>query len=260
MLAESHFPENFHLLHRGEETIRLRSIERIEASADLMLHAKVIEPAITLIRHYILRDEHKNQDDLHIRWLGVRLTNSLTAALQGLLSGYYQPSTLLQRDLIETGFLLNYLSLDLSRIKEWREADEKTLKDKFKPVTVRMALDEHYNHTEKKRATTYNLFSQLAGHPTPQGFAMIRRPDGMHECGPFFDETALVATLSEMAKHAISGTENFEKFFSRATRVDYESQFAFYVPKLRWLERYFNQPVDEKALSTMRQEISKIPW
>lgn len=258
MTERTLFPDNFHLIHEGEETIRATSIEAIEANADLVLHCDVIEAAISLMRHYVLRDDHRDQDDLHIRLLGIRTTNGLTSALQTLLSGYYQPSAQLQRDLIETSFLLDYLSIDRSLIKVWREANDKTLDQKFKPFAVRVALDEHYGHTEKKRAAEYKLFSQLASHPTPKGFAMIRRPDGTHECGPFFDETALIATLSELGKRAVGSAEIFERFFNRSTRLDYETQFAFYVPKLRWMEKFWGVPVDEAQLKGIRQAISRV--
>lgn len=253
------FPENFEFLHAAEGRIRQQSIAAIEASADLTLHIHVIEAAINSMQHYILRDGHQDEDDLHVRLLGIRLSNGAMASLTMLLTGFYQSAALLERDIMETSFLLDYLSLDRSRVAHWRTADEKTLRDDYKPVTVRIALDDHYQHVGKKRAADYKLFSELASHPTPKGFAMLRRPGGDHEWGPFFDATALTATISELAKLAILSGETLERFFMRATRLDYETQFRFYSTKVRWFERFLDRPLDTSELANIRAALNRLP-
>lgn len=252
------FPANFALLHVGEEQIRQQTIHLIESSSNLSLHATAIEMTISLIRHYVLRDNLISDDDLTIRLLGIRVANGLSVSINLLMSGYYQASAVHQRDILETSFLLNYFGLHLSQIVVWRTGDEKTHRDLFAPVIIRKALDDHYNHTTRKREEAYKLICRLAAHPHPAGFAMFRGPNGFHSCGPFFDPTALEATLSELAKEAVEVGEHFGEFFNRSSRLDYETQFAFYVAKVRWFAEFWGQPVDEVELSQLRAALNDI--
>jgi hypothetical protein len=66
------------------------------------------------------------------------------------LAGYYQNSVTLQRDLLETGFLIDYLAIDRAKIQEWRESNDKELQKKFAPVKIREALDAHDKGDRKK--------------------------------------------------------------------------------------------------------------
>lgn len=252
------FPENFHLLHAGEEQFRVQSISAIEASEKFILHTEVIEAAISYSRHCILRDDHRDQDDVTIRLLGVRIANGLGVALNLLLSGYYQASANQQRDLMETTFLLNHFAISPAAVTTWREADEKTLRDKFSPVVIRKALDDHYEQTTRKREEAYKLLCRLAAHPHPQGFLLLRQPNGLHRCGPFFDETALEATLSELGKQACEAGEAIGSFFKSSNREDWEIQYAFYVAKVRWFEAFWKKPIDEAQLQKLRSTIDQM--
>ncbi len=77
--------------------MRARSLEAVEQADDLTLHLATAEKAADLIHYFIHKDEHKDDDDLTIRLLGIRTFNCLNATLKLLLSGYYQASTLQQR-------------------------------------------------------------------------------------------------------------------------------------------------------------------
>ena len=188
------------MLHKGEEHVRALSLDAISSSEDMWLHMSLIEHTADLLQYFIHRDVHRDEDDLTVRLLGIRMFNSISATLKLLLSGYYQNSILQQRDLIETVFLLDYFSGDTALISRWRGADEKTLREEFSPVAVRKKLDERDQYTGKKRAELYKLFSTLAGHPNPRGFDMLKVSSGDHHCGPFFDEKSLLATISDLER------------------------------------------------------------
>jgi hypothetical protein len=253
------FPENFERLHEGEEFVRTKSIEAAGASADLTQHLEAIEGACTIIHHFIHRDAHKDDDDLAIRLLGMRLFNTMTGALRLLLSGYFQAATLLQRDLIETFFLLDYFSTDLTLVQRWRTADEKTLRDELKPVIVRMALDKRDGFMEKKRAASYKLFSSLAAHPNPVGFAMLRVGNGDHHCGPFFEQGPLIATLSELGRNVVQAGGHFMSFFTSATKVDFATELGFLETRQRWFKRFYEKDLyDEARLQELRDLIAQI--
>ena len=254
------FPENFRLIHEGEESIRLKSIATIEADDDLSLHAEAVEGAVSTLRYYIMRDDHRDEDDLFIRALGIRMANALTGAMQHLLAGYYQLAAMVARDLVETSFMVEYFSLDRTRLTRWRTCTDKERKAEFKPVAIRTALDKHHKHEGLKRAEAYELFSQLAGHPHPKGFAMLKGKDGLLQCGPFFDPTALSATLSELAKQSVIAGESFQTFFTRSSREDYENMYAYFMLRGRWFERFYDRPFDKKLAAAHRATIDQLPW
>jgi hypothetical protein len=154
-------PGNFRRLHQGEEFVRGRSLEAIEHADDLLLHLEVSEKAADIIHYFVHRDEHRDDDDLIVRLLGIRMFNCLNATLKLLLSGYYQASTLQQRDIIETFFLLDYFLTDQSLVARWRLADDKTLRSEFSPVNVRKALDARDAFTGEKRAARPCCTDQL---------------------------------------------------------------------------------------------------
>lgn len=253
-------PDNFKRLHEGEELVRGRSLETIEQADDLLLHLQVSEKAADSIYHFIHRDEHRDDDDLTIRLLGIRMFNCLNATLKLLLSGYYQASTLQQRDMIETFFLLDFFLTDKSQITKWRQADERTLRNSFAPVVVRKALDARDSFAGEKRAAHYKLFSSLAGHPHPRGFQMFQLPDGNHHCGPFFDERPFRATISELGKSAVQAGGIFSQFFDAKSKVDFGIKITFLEVKQQWLKRFFGtEPIDATELSEMRAMTARLP-
>ena len=103
-----------------------------------------------------------------------------------MLGGYSQNSAMILRDILETVFLLDYLEKDRSKIARWRTASDRERRKEFKPVAVREALDKRDGFTSGRREKLYKELCELAGHPTPSGFAMLRST-GMddHRCGPF---------------------------------------------------------------------------
>ncbi len=255
----SKIPTNFERLHEGEEFIRARSLEGVEKSDDLVLHL-ACEKAADLIHYFIHRDDHRDDDDLTVRLLGIRMFNGLNTTLKLLQAGYYQASTLQQRDIIETFFLLDYFLADRSLIARWRLADDKVLRDEFAPVVIRKALDARDAFTGQKRAAHYKMFSSLAGHPNPRGFQMLKLPDGSHHCGPFFEETALKATISELGKSAIQAAGIFAQFFRPKSKVDYQVKLAFLDIQRVWLKRFFGvEAPDPTQLDEMRAMIARLP-
>jgi hypothetical protein len=240
--------------------VRARSIEVIMQSADMSLHLELCESAADLIYHFIHCDAHRDEDDLAIRLLGIRMFNGLNATLKLLLSGYYQASTLQHRDLLETVFLLDFLQGDRSLIARWRRADEKELRAVFGPVEVRKALDARDGFTGKKRAAAYKIFSTLAGHPNPQGFRMLRLQTGDHHCGPFLEATALQATVSELGKTAVQVGGTFAMFFAPTTKQDYRVKLTFLECQHRWIKRFFEkEPIDLKQIEEMHAMVACLP-
>jgi hypothetical protein len=103
------------------------------------------------------------------------------------------------------------------------------------------------------------MFSQLAGHPHPKGFAMLKGQNGLLQCGPFFDVTALSASLSELARQSVAAGESYQRLFTRCSREDFENTYAYFVLEGRWLERFYGRPFDTNLAAEYRATIDRLP-
>ncbi len=144
-------PENLELLQEGEKFIRTKSLEAIEADEDLSRHVALTEKAMNVLNVLSTNPPSQEDEDAKaVRLLGMRLFNGCAAAFQLIVTGYYQNTAMILRDLLETAFLLGFFGLDRTRVLEWRIADETTRKKIFSPFKIRIALDEKDGFTEKK--------------------------------------------------------------------------------------------------------------
>lgn len=233
------FPAKLVRLYQGEELLRIKAAEAL-ADSRLQLHAEIVEQAMNMADG--LRQFETDDEDLKlIQVLGMRTFNAFGASIKLCLSGYYQNSALILRDILETTFLIDLFRGDRRLIVKWRMADKRARFKDFRPVKVRELLDKRDGFTEQKRAAMYDLFSELAGHPTMQSIAMLR-PKGMDaQIGPFFDLTVLDAVLSEMGKLAIQVGESITAFVpvSDHKRVEFVQEFAR--SKSRWMACFYGK-------------------
>ncbi len=245
-------PDNLKRLHSGEETLRGKSIEAIEADKRLAAHAHIIERAMDLFDFFIRRHVAVDENEETIQLLGIRIFNGTASALKLLMSGYYQTSSLQGRDILETVFLLDYLQTDQAAISEWRTADEKTRLRKFSSVDIRIALDKRDGFEERKRAAAYKMFCELAGHATYKGFQMLG-PQGLGAiCGPFFESSSLEAVLSETARLAIQAGDVFTRFFPFNTIPAIEMKLNFMKSRANWLDEFYDKKFDRSDIDEMR--------
>lgn len=223
--ASAKVPTNLLLLHQGEELLRQRALSLIETNPDLADHLGITERAMDVMD--MLRRHYQADDDRRaISHLGIRAFNDFATAWKLTASGYYQAATLILRDIVETTNLVNAFYANRALIERWRKADRRTLKRDFGPAAVRKILDNGAGLGKSRREEIYIKFSTLAGHPTPDGFAMLR-PKGMDaHVGPFSDHTALRAVLEEMGTLAPQAGFAFSIYLD--TSIDACSQVAHY--------------------------------
>jgi hypothetical protein len=248
-------PENFILLHQGEEHTRQQSLSFMQADQALILHFDVLERSMNLIEYFARSWETQDEDDITLQFLGVRLFNSSAASINLLLSGYYQASASLAREVLETSYLVDLLANDKEAVARWRKASEEERKKQFGPIHVRMALDARDGLTSKARAAHYALLSKVASHATPEGFRLLRPGSGQPaKIGPFFNAETLGAVLSELAKVVIPAAGHFRRHFDPRSHVltDFEVLFHFIEGTARWFERFFGRPVNKKEIEDVR--------
>jgi len=246
-------PENLLRLHSGEEFIRSKSIEAIERSPDLVAHIEMIEASMDSLDYFARSHKAINEDELTLQLLLIRLFNATASALKLAMAGYYQNSALIQRDMLETIFLLDYFTIDVKLIAQWRSADKKNRLKLFKPAFVRETLDKRDGFTTKKRARAYDLLCELAGHATYDGFRMLTPiPGGQAHCGPFFEVTSLDALISELAKHCAQTSHAPQKYFVPTKRSDVEAKILIIENQRRWATRFFGSTFDNSDVARLR--------
>ena len=145
-------PENFTLLHSGEEDLRAKSITLIEVSEDMSLHISMIETCMDMLQYVRMNTSEMSEDQVIVALIGASVFNSMASAFKLLLGGYYQSSGLQIRYIMESGWLLDYLRTDPKLVQEWKATSENERQKKFGPGFIRDQLDRRDGFTEKKRA------------------------------------------------------------------------------------------------------------
>jgi len=166
-------PENLSLLHSGEEELRKKSVEIIEASDNMSLHVSMIETCMDMLQYIRMNTPDMSEDKLIVALLGASVFNSIASALKLMLGGYCQASSLQIRYVLETGWLIDYLKTDPALVQTWKVTPEDKRQQVFSPVLVRDKLDKRDGFKEKKREAHYkSLFVDGACRPVLSGMLL----------------------------------------------------------------------------------------
>lgn len=198
--------ENLHSLHQHEEEIRVKSLEVIKADTALNDHLNIISEAMNLIYVFSHDYQHQDDDELTYQLFGIRLFNAAGASIKLALSGYYQKAFDHVRDVLETYFLVDYLTTHHGKLGEWRKVDKKARMKLFGPAVIRDALDKRDGFTSGERTKIYSLISEYALHASYRGFSLVTNEKNLGEVGPFYDLTKLQAWVQELAKRLSHAT------------------------------------------------------
>lgn len=183
--------------HAHEEKLRAESIALIQSDPELSKRLAIVQKAMALIFGYTLDHTSRSNDEATMQMLGIRLFNAAASGVKLAFSGYYQTAFQQARDIMETGFLLDYFRTSPDKIAVWKAADRATRRKLFDPMQIRKALDERDDDTQMRRAAEYSKLSELASHATWRGFKLTSR-QGFGELGPFVEAANLKAWLHEM--------------------------------------------------------------
>jgi hypothetical protein len=191
--------DNLNSLHEQEEGIRTKSLSLIRADARLSDHWNLVAEALNVIYAFAHDHDHSSDNELTLQYLGVRLFNAGAASIKLALSGYYQKAFDQIRDIIETYFLVDYLTTYPDKIVDWKLADKKKRISAFGPGIIRTALDKRDGHAGGRKKI-YDLISELASHASYPGIALTATGSAnMVQVGPFFDEKKVDVWLQEIA-------------------------------------------------------------
>ena len=197
--------ENMTSLHKHEEEIRAKSLAAIKASTELSQHWAMVSEAMNLIYAFAHDHPHESDDEMTLQLLGIRLFNAAGASVKLALSGYYQKAFDQVRDVLETYFLVDYLTTYPEKIQEWKAADKKKRISCFGPGIIRTALDKRNGYNSGARKKIYDMISEYASHASYPGFSLVMNDKNLGEIGPFFDEKKLVVWLQELVMRLSHG-------------------------------------------------------
>jgi hypothetical protein len=158
-------------------------------------------------------------DDQHtLMFLGGRVLTDTLAAVRLLLGGYYLQAMILQRDVLESGFLLQLFNEHPNKIAAWRTANAKERMKSFSigGISKKLKASDVWNRYEE-----YTEYCELAAHPTAVGRVLTYRSDIRRATvGPFFEERTAKKVLLHIAinvcdachnlLHAIGGHGSFD--------------------------------------------------
>ncbi|WP_156970059.1 hypothetical protein [Arenimonas malthae] len=262
------FPDNFHRLRWQEQAIQAEAVKAIESSPDHGLHIGMVERSLDLLNVLVGKAPAKNDDDLTIQLLGIRVTNDLLGCLRLALGGYCQPGVMLLRDAFETTLLVDYFHLRPERIAEWRSftsndpsasngESRKALRQEFKAVSIREALDNRDADGSLRRMKRYKMLSSLGAHPTFAGIALTRDENGLAQWGPFFREALLFAVIEELVWVAMEGAFVLGRHFELEEIPQIAVDVGFYETMSRWNEHFFDVPHQADRFEELRELLHK---
>jgi hypothetical protein len=240
-------PENLGRTREREEKIRSDSILYIAGNSGLTDHLEILQDVLNLIFDISIVYKSIDRNEKTLQIIGYRLFNSSLVAYKLMLSGYYQASLALQRDILETSFLLSYFGIDNSKIEQWRKSTRKDRLRYFNPSFICQELDKRDNFKEGKRAKYYHLFCEYATHMTPKCPKLLTVA-GTINIGPFFYEFYLNQCLFELVKLVVLSALKYTGLFKTLPREYMKEQQNFLHKFQEWIGKYPFGPPNVKDL------------
>jgi hypothetical protein len=151
--------------------------------------------------------EIEDEEGVALIRLGLRCLNSIGAADDLMLNGYYQQCAVLIRDLIECSFLLDLFSREPQHLVPWIAMGDRAGLDGYGPKHVRKLLKKLDGVDHTARDEVYQFYSREGTHPTAVG-VVFTSPDGMTRRGPFPDRTRLLGLTYEMTRFGVMAAQH----------------------------------------------------
>lgn len=234
-------PDKLKNLSKEEEKIKNHSILLLKRDAILDKRLTTYEIAMDLVFSLVKDHKNLNDDELTIQYIGIRLFNALAVSLRLMLSGYYQISFAIQRDIIEMYFLLEYFIYYPEEIIKWKSTNNDERIKKYNPASIRDRLDKRDGLVNKKREKKYKMFCEYAAHVSYAGNKLVA-PKGLGVIGPFFDEKYLKSCFADLIENGFYAVLLFISHFKKVEdknilklKTDFLKQLA------EWYRERFKQ-------------------
>ncbi|MBI2884777.1 MAG: hypothetical protein HY590_00745 [Candidatus Omnitrophica bacterium] len=245
-------PENLESLHGHEQEIHTKAILYINSQSVLKEHLELIQECLNVLYGMLTVHQQRTDDELTLQYLGIRMFNTVVASTKLLLIGYYQVSFAVQRDLLETGFLLDYFASFPQQVSLWKQATDEQLERDFSPVVIRKALDNRDKAQGRKRKEIYKRLCKYASHPSYPGFKLVA-PKGLGEIGPFYDEKYLGSSLGELVLRAPYFVLIFLTYFKQLPSNFLKPHTQFLIKYKSWAQKYLKADLSHIDIESVEQ-------
>jgi len=248
-------PEKLKNLVSEESKITLQSLTLIKSNPNFDNKITAYESAMDVVLSLTVEHKNRSEDELTIQYIGIRLFNDLAVSLHLMLSGYYQMSFAIQRDMVEVAFLLDYFRSFPAKIKEWRNSSNQERMDNFCPKKIRDNLDKRDGLINQRRAKKYKLFCEYAAHVSYPGNKLVAPgSQKLGKIGPFFDDDFLKACFFELIENGFYAVLLFIVYFKGIKEKQIlRSKVDFLRHLAKWYEERFKQ-----KLTVDLEEIDKL--
>lgn len=236
-------PAKFESLYKWEEEIRTKSLLEINTEPELKDHLRIFYDSLNLLFNITIDYENPNDDELTIQYIGIRLFNDAVASFKLTLAGYYQISFSIQRDIVETGFLLDYFISYPDKIRHWKQCSNYQRQKFYAPAKIRKALDKRDGFTQNKREKIYKDMCQYASHVSYPGIKLVA-PNGFAKIGPFFDKKYIKSCLQELAKYVPYFTLIYLRLFKTLPSTFLKTKVDFIAALKAWNQKYFDMKLE----------------
>lgn len=151
--------------------------------------------------------------------LGIRVLNSMGAADELILQGFFQPAGIMIRDIVECAYLLDLFSRAPEHLPKWIALGQEAGLKEYKPGQVRDLLNAIDGIDRIARQTPYTFYSRYGTHPNSEAVGLIA-PEGAVHIGPFVDETRLIGLTYDLTRFGVSAAMHLSRWMIVEDLVD----------------------------------------
>lgn len=192
---------SFQRVSTVEESIYRRSLSFLLNDSKGAEYLQLFDLTAQTLLALLNPDHNVTDNQMTIKYIGIRAFNHAMVAFRNTLSGYYQTSYAIQRDLLEMSFLSDYFRSNPAEIAKWKAAtNEERVKD-FSPSSVYKKLDIRDGFREQKRKKMYQEYCEYGSHVSYPGIKLLTNDQNLVEIGPFYNEKKLINTIYDLLRN-----------------------------------------------------------
>jgi hypothetical protein len=188
-------PSRIEALSDWLRTAREESFKLLRSRPSFRLHVACVDRCL-LVLDELQAGYEPRQDADTVKVLVRRIADAAQAAFALMTEGFYQTSYAVQRDMVESGFLLELFLRKPELVVQWRGADAEKRRRQFHPKSVRDKLGSD----RADRDRTYAAFCEYATHPTMEGSHLLEK-GGVATAGPRLHPEHLRYCLGELTRN-----------------------------------------------------------
>lgn len=147
--------------------------------------------------------------------LGIRVLNSMGAADELILQGFFQPAGIMIRDIVECSYLLDLFSRAREHLPKWIALGQEAGLKEYRPGQVRDLLNAIDAVDREARQAPYTFYSRYGTHPNSEAVGLIA-PEGAVYIGPFVDETRLIGLTYDLTRFGVLAAMHLSRWMIEA--------------------------------------------